>query len=132
MTRIAGLGRASPIRSATGARPAATGFRVVEDFATRSLAATGPLGGLLAVQEIAEIRIRDRAAQIAGETVLGALGGVQAAGLAGDGARALACLHDAVASMIEPDDPALQRIIGAIRLRARVELARHQPFGSAV
>ncbi|MEE3503149.1 flagellar assembly protein FliX [Acidiphilium acidophilum] len=133
MTRITGLGRISAIRNAKGtAQAVAGGFRVTEGGSALPLAATSPLGGLLAVQEVCGSQTRDRAAQLSGETVLGALGGLQAASMAGNDGQALAHLHDAVGAMIEPDDPALRRIIGAIRLRARVELARYRAIGAPV
>ncbi len=127
MTRVSGVGAATVNRTASS--PA--GKAAPPDFAIArpSAASVGSIGGvtltgLIALQEDACPQHRDRTARRGGERVLGALGTVQAATLAGDGNAALAALNDAVAAMTDPADPALRTIIGAIRLRARVELAR--------
>ncbi len=128
MTRISGLGQGLPVRSSgTAVKPGSGGF-VIRSAATvsaPSVAAVTP-AGLIALQEDDSPYVRDRAARRGGEVVLGALGRLQAASLDDDSGDALAVLNAAVGQMTEPADPILRGIIGAIRLRARVELARRE------
>lgn len=128
MTRITGLGSSTPVRSGG---PAASGGSRGFMVATGSAPEISPappvvFAGLIALQEDEGPQWRDRTARRHGDRVLGALGQVQAATLRGNAAAALAALNDAVRSMTAPADPVLTGIIGAIRLRARVELARQE------
>ncbi|MCW8307552.1 flagellar assembly protein FliX [Acidiphilium sp. PA] len=126
MTRISalsGVGAARP--GGTTARTGAPGFMLRQPAAASvgTVSAVIP-AGLIALQEDTCPQHRDRTARRGGESVLGALDAIQIATLNGDGGAALAALSDAVATMTEPADPVLRQIIGAIRLRAKVELAR--------
>jgi hypothetical protein len=126
MTRVSALSGVAPVRSGgTAGRTGSVGFTPRQP----ATASAGPVSavipaGLIALQEDTCPQHRDRSARRGGERVLGALGAIQIATLNEDGGAALAALNDAIATMTEPADPVLRQIIGAIRLRARVELAR--------
>ncbi|MHB1304877.1 MAG: flagellar assembly protein FliX [Acidiphilium sp.] len=124
MTRISTLGGVAAARNGgTAPRGTATSFApaVSRPSATATITPVG-LGALLALQDEAAAPRRDRAARRGGESVLGALARLQAAML--DDGGDLSGLREAISRMTEPADPALAAIIAAIRLRARVELAR--------
>ena len=81
--------------------------------------------GLLALQEAGPVAERDARARKRGEAVLQSLAELQLGLL--DGSFDPARLH-ILATLVtgeEASDPALAAAIAAIRLRARVELARH-------
>jgi hypothetical protein len=132
MTRVSGLAGAAASRPGSGVaggggRVAGPGFAIpAQASGSAGSITTVTLGGLIALQEDACPLHRDRAARRGGERVLEALGSIQIATLDGDGTTAIAALNDAVAAMSEPADPGLRQIIGAIRLRAKVELARNE------
>ncbi|MGA9864976.1 MAG: flagellar assembly protein FliX [Acetobacteraceae bacterium] len=107
----------------------ATAFVVRADStppgAAEPLSGVAGLSGLLALQESESVPIRDRDARRRGRDILAALGALQRGLLGGadpDGATVrLAAL------LAEPSvaaDPGLNAILSAIRLRARIELAR--------
>lgn len=124
MTRISSLGGVAAARSGgTAPRGTAASFAPTASRppATETVSPVG-LGALLALQDEAAAPRRDRAARRGGESVLGALTRLQATML--DGGGDLSGLREAIFRMTEPADPALAAIIAAIRLRARVELAR--------
>lgn len=126
VTRISALGRfKSLMASPSGVRSASPDFAVAS-APPRQAAMVSAVGltGLIALQDDDSPSRRDRAAQRGGKQALVALGQVQVALLRGDQGAAVAALGDAVGQMVEPADPALAAIIGAIRLRARIELAR--------
>ncbi|MCF3946691.1 flagellar assembly protein FliX [Acidiphilium sp. AL] len=128
MTRIASLGRFSPLAmAAPSPRPDNPDFTVTSP-PPRQAAVVTPAGltGLIALQDDESPSRRDRAAQRGARQALDALGELQAALLGGSQSTAMAALNDAVERMAEPADPALGAIIGAIRLRARIELARRR------
>ena len=116
----AGQGRA--VRGTAG------GFRLggtaAGAAATQGTAPVQPIG-LLALQEFGSTTERDARARRRGQAMLQSLSGLQLALL--DTAVDLARLR-ALAALLpgeEAADPALAEVISAIRLRARVELARH-------
>ncbi|MEO9188725.1 MAG: flagellar assembly protein FliX [Acetobacteraceae bacterium] len=92
-----------------------------------ALGASGALSGLLALQEAGGAPVRDREARRRGRDILGALTELQRAllgGLGSDGA--ITRLSALLADLPMAADPRLNAILAAIRLRARVELARRQ------
>ncbi|HEX7389221.1 MAG TPA: flagellar assembly protein FliX [Acidiphilium sp.] len=127
MTRIPPLDRPRPAATAAAAPHPGTsaGFTVTgpRPEPAGAMALTG-LAGLIAVQDDDSPARRDRNAWRSGRRTLDALGQIQAALLGDDRNTALAALGDAVGRMTDPADPALGAITAAIRLRARVELAR--------
>ncbi|MDD2876505.1 MAG: flagellar assembly protein FliX [Acidiphilium sp.] len=126
MTRISGLGLIPLARSGGAAVSGRSSGFVVPRAAPSTTGTIMPvaLSGLLALQEDDCSHLKDRAARRGGERVLDALGKIQVARLDGCDHEALAALNEAIGSMTEPSDPVLVGILGAIRLRARVELAR--------
>jgi len=120
--RVAGDGR---FRLAPGAAPGGT-HEAAAGMAAEGVAAPG----LLALQEwpvdaLAGEREqeRDRAARLHGEALLKALGEMQR-GLLRDEAPDLAGLAGLAGSVPDAADPALRAAVGAVALRARIELAR--------
>jgi hypothetical protein len=107
--------------------PAAT---TAPESASPIQAASG-LAALLATQELADPRLRDRAARRHATATLDALAALQAAllgepddgGMGGDALGRLAAL----AGQPVPADPGLAALTRAIALRAAVELARRAP-----
>ena len=86
------------------------------------------LSGLLALQEAGAEAPRDRAARRRGQDILAALAALQRALLAGEGPEdTLARLAALTADLPRALDPHLDRILAAIALRARVEMARRLP-----
>jgi hypothetical protein len=92
-------------------------------------AAVSGLAALIALQEAEAAALRDREARRRGQALLAELAAVQRAlltSVTGQPDRAslhrLAALADQVP---EAADPALAALVGAIAVRARVELARH-------
>lgn len=90
-------------------------------------AGAAALSGLLALQEAVETSAaaaaQDRAAQRHGEAVIGDLAALQLALLSGRPASAARLAAQAGAGP-QAADPRLAAVLGAIRLRAEVELAR--------
>ena len=128
MTRIAALGRSgTPAANPPHMRAGAPHFALAPPPPPQA-GAIAPLGltGLIALQDDDAPSRRDRAARHGGKHTLEALGLMQAALLGGEQASALSALSDAVDRMVEPADPTLLAIISAIRLRARIELVRHE------
>lgn len=86
--------------------------------------AAAVLSGLLALQET-DPDVRDRSARRRGQDILAALAELQRALLAGGGsADVLGRLAALTADLPRALDPRLERILAAITLRARVEMAR--------
>lgn len=111
------------------ARPTAAGFQIPQ----QADAATGPappppaspLDGVLALQEQETDAPRNRQARRHGQALIEALAALQHSLLDGSDNRAK-LEHLAMLAQTCPDaaDPALTAILGALALRARVELAR--------
>lgn len=127
MTRVSGASRVGPSGNAVRSRRAAAGHFVVSagEPLAPSLVSPVKFGGLIALQDESAPYGRDLSARREGEHALAALAVLQLALLDGTGPE-LDMLRDAVGRMTVPADPALQPLIGAIRLRARVELARYE------
>lgn len=91
-----------------------------------SLAAATPAGlaGLLALQELPDARVADRAARRHAGDMVEMLAALQRALLGGE-APDLGRLAQLAASVPQAGDPALQAAVAAVVLRARIELARH-------
>lgn len=120
---------------ATPARPGVGGFNVPTAgsepgrMAPTATLQASSLDAMLALQErygaAQHGPVRDREARRRGQGLLAALAALQAAVLAqGDPAEALAQLT-ALSSGPAADDPQLESILGAVSLRAAIELARH-------
>ena len=135
MTELGGIERMTGAPAAVRASQPSlgTGFAVpaADDTApplsVSALGASAALSGLLALQEAEGVPIRDREARRRGRDILGALTELQRAllgGLGSDGATAR--LSTLLADLPLAADPRLNAILAAIRLRARVELARRQ------
>ena len=93
--------------------------------AAAALSAAAPLDGLLLLQEMEEAPDRDRRARKHGRAVLDGLARLQAALLGGEpDPVALRTLGALLEQAPEAADPALRDMLGAITLRAEVELAR--------
>jgi hypothetical protein len=127
MTRISGLGTTGTASKSPVARRTTTN-RFTMNVGSPAVPATmAPIEvcGLLTLQDEAAPALRDRAARRDGEVILGALAALRTALL--DGGRFdPAHLRNAIGCMNKPADPALHAVLAAIRLRARVELARHE------
>jgi len=134
MTELGGIGRVAPAQPVTRTAQATSGaaFAVAaeSDAAPAVVSAlNGPaaLAGLLALQEAEATPVRDRAARRRGRDILGALTGLQRALLGDeDSAAATGRLSALLAHVPLAEDPQLNGILAAIRLRARIELARRQ------
>lgn len=134
MTGLGGIERlaGAPAPARIGQASSGAGF-AVEAGSTpppaTAPALSGPaaLSGLLALQEAEPAPVRDRDARRRGRAILAALTEMQRALLgAGDSDGTTARLMALLADMPVAEDPALNAILAAIRLRARVELARRQ------
>ena len=133
MSSVDGVGGSAP--TAASRRPAAAragGFAVVPEIEARPGAmATGAaavgLETMLALQEAADAPERDRAARRHGSAMLASLTGLQRALLrpGSDLRAALAELAELAGDLPPGADPTLAGVLAAIRLRVRVELARH-------
>lgn len=142
MARIGGIDHGSGVLPARAGVAGKTGpaFIVAGAFTetpagTEALGGTGGvalLGAMLAAQEWGDPTAQDREGRRHGRAVLDLLAELQRALLAGmglaginEGASGIAQRLAALAS-VEPAaaDPALASVLAAIRLRARVELAR--------
>lgn len=125
--RISSLSTASMVKSGTRARhgPSTTGLALPASE-TAAPPAAAPVGmiGLLALQDEDGPVRRDHAARRGGVDVLALLTRLQAASLDGPDDD-MAALREAIDRMSQPVDPGLATILSAIRLRARIELARH-------
>jgi hypothetical protein len=130
MTRVTGLRGSGPVGDSGGrAGPAAaagSSFTIKTQIQQAAAPVTPvDMTGLLSLQDEGGSVRRDRAAHRAGEQTLGSLAALQAA-LLGGARPDLEALRQIIEGMPRPADPALQAVIGAIRLRARVELARYE------
>ncbi len=100
--------------------------------AAAPMQATSGLAALLATQELADPRLRDRAARRHATATLDALAALQAALLDGEAGGAMAGQAlgrlAALAGQPAPADRALAALTRAIALRAAVELARGAPL----
>ncbi|MGH7104356.1 MAG: flagellar assembly protein FliX [Acetobacteraceae bacterium] len=131
--RLGGTGRPASVRPSRSVHGSAAGFVLPEAAATpdgaESVRETVPatlLGAMLALQEAATDRARDRVARRHGEAVLTALMALQVRLLSGPmhGGAALGHLARLVAQLPEAADPVLGVLIRDVALRAEVELAR--------
>jgi len=109
------------------------GFAVTADRVTgMATAPSGPtepacLGAVLTLQEMGDQTVQDRRARKHGQEMLALLAAVQRRLLSGeDIVAALKQLAELSDSVPRAADPGLAAIISAIRVRARVELARHR------
>ena len=124
---IKGLGRVSVPTAAgrPGAGRTAFSMGAAATAAPAKLSATAALDGLLLLQEAIDAPTRDRRARQHGRALLDALARLQLSLLGSDSdsntLRDLAALAE---SCPEAADPALTDALGAIVLRAHVELAR--------
>lgn len=136
MSTIDGVGGPGPIQSGRRSGPAARGggFSVPAGREAATEAATGSAGAspvlldaMLTLQEMDAPSERDRSARRHGQSLLVALAALQGAMLAeaaDDSGGALDRLAGLLAGMPAAADPGLAGVLAAIRLRARVELAR--------
>ncbi|MGH7160098.1 MAG: flagellar assembly protein FliX [Acetobacteraceae bacterium] len=131
--RLGGTGRTASVRPGRSMPGGAAGFVLPEARAAPdgadSIGETVPttlLGAMLALQEAAADRSRDRAARRHGEAVLTALMALQVRLLDAPAHRGAALAHLAklVAQLPQAADPALGALIRDLTLRAEVELAR--------
>jgi hypothetical protein len=125
-----GLGRMERPRRLAGGR-AAGGFTVPEDEAragaATALAPPVALGGLLGLQEGSAEPDGDVPARREAGALLAELAALQRALLSGDDpATILARLDGLLGSMPSAGSPAVLALLAAVRLRARVELARRR------
>ena len=133
MEVIRGLGALRAPSRAAGQARGVGGFRVPQARTAASSATVGlegasgaeevGLAGMLALQEMPDRDVADRAARRRGQDLLAALAAMQRAMLGlgdGDGAR----LEQLAAGVPRADDPALRDVVAAIALRARIEAAR--------
>ena len=133
MEVIRGLGALRAPSRAAGQARGVGGFCVPQARTAASSATAGVegasgaeevgLAGMLALQEMPDRDVADRAARRRGQDLLAALAAMQRAMLGlgdGDGAR----LEQLAAGVPRADDPALRDVVAAIALRARIEAAR--------
>jgi hypothetical protein len=134
-TRLRATGGAGPVAR----RPAGSAFQVEEEAGTGEPEAAGPLSGassvslsvMLAAEALDREPPRDQAARRQGHAVLAGLTTLQRALLeGGDQAAALERLTSLVADMPVAAEPRLAALLGAIVLRARVELALLERSGA--
>ncbi len=120
-------GAAVPLPGAGRAGPGATGFSVSASTVGEPAGVSAPaaLDGLLLLQEVEDAPARDRRARKHGRAMLDALARLQLALLGGDAdAEAVRCLSALARQPADAADPALREMLGAIALRAGIELAR--------
>ena len=131
MSGVGRIGGAAPL-ARVGARAGAAGggFTVRTEggaagASVRASVGIGALDGLLALQETMDAEVSDREARRHGQAMLAALAALQRALLADGGqAEALAHLAGLAAATPLAADPVLRATVGAIALRAQVELAK--------
>ena len=92
--------------------------------ATTCLLAAGAVGHSAAGATQAERELADRAAAGQGRALLGALAGLQLAGLGKGGVQARQTLADLARALPQAADPRLDEVLRAIAQRAAIELAR--------
>lgn len=130
MTEVGPIGPMMPPPAARmSVVAAATAFVVHADStppaAAEPLSGVAALSGLLALQESESVPIRDRDARRRGRDILAALAALQRGLLGGaDPDDATVRLAALLAEPLVTADPGLNAILTAIRLRARIELAR--------
>lgn len=132
MSGVGRVGGATPLaRVGARAGAAGSGFTVRPEAGAAGappvLASVGigALDGLLALQETMDAEVTDREARRHGQAMLAALAALQRALLADGGQdEALAHLAGLAATTPLAADPALRAAVGAIALRAQVELAK--------
>ena len=126
MVIIPGVAAAPPAAAARRRRLDGAGFALPEDAPAPAPAAAAalPALGLLAMQEAAGADAADRAARQQGEALVQELGALQLALLSGTPAAAGGRLASLARNPAQAADPRLAAVLGALRLRAEVELAR--------
>ncbi len=92
--------------------------------ATTCLLAADTVGHSAAGATQAERELADRAAAGQGRALLGALAGLQLAGLGKGGVQARQTLADLARALPQAADPRLDEVLRAIAQRAAIELAR--------
>lgn len=132
MTVVKGVGAGAAVAGGRPARAAAGSFRLpagaagtMGSMAGVAAAAEVGLPGMLALQEVQAEPVADREARRHGQAMLAELAALQRS-LLGAGADDLARLERLAAGGPEAEDPSLRAAVAAIRLRARIELARRE------
>ena len=116
---------AGPAGAGRGAGPSGFSVSVGANPAVAMTPGVAALDGLLLLQEVEGAPERDRRARKHGRAMLDALSRLQLGLLDADGgADALANLSALAEHCPEAADPGLRDLLGAVSLRARVELAR--------
>jgi hypothetical protein len=129
MVNVSGIGRPPPATAPRRTAAGSAGFAVSEQQAATGPAAAATaaaaLDGLLQFQEVEDAPARDRQARRHGQALLRELGELQRL-LLEDGPidESLGRLAALVETWPEAADPALAGVVGAVALRARIELAR--------
>jgi hypothetical protein len=132
MSLIDGVGRPGLPWAGRGAGASKAGFSVPSSVAagTAGAADAAPvraaaLAGMLTLQERSKETVEDRQARRRGQDLLRALSRMQRALLEdGPDQDSLQTLAGLIADLPHATDPGLHRVLQAIALRARVELAR--------
>lgn len=127
VTRAAGP---TPRRPAKGSTEAG-GFNVPDSQAQATDEAAPmvetSLDGMLALQEAQSTAVGDREARRQGQDILAELARLQRALLSGeDDSASLERLAALVENAPPAEDPRLQAVLDAVRLRARIEMARRE------
>jgi len=125
---IQGTGRIPREPTRRGSRAVAD-FRLPEAAAAESMAGAGPLAAATALdlqqaQAPDSSAARDAAVAAQSEAALEGFGALQIALLGGRGGGLDRARLADIAALPEPSDPRLAEVAAAIRLRARIELAR--------
>ncbi len=133
-------GIARPVGTPTRRPVRGSGFSVPSGAAEEAAGSSAPepaaegvsLDGMLALQEAAVLEghaetVVDRKARRHGQDILSELGRLQRALLSGEAdSQTLTRLATLVEQQPPVDDPRLRAVLEAVRLRARVELARRE------
>lgn len=132
MTQVPSIGFDPAPRASMPRRAASAGWREAaapRDEAAPAAGTDSPLSldGMLALQAGADSLERDRRARQRGAAILDDLAALQRALLGGDTSEVLAHLESLAGDAAPAADPGLSNVVAAIRLRARVELARRNP-----
>lgn len=126
---VARPGGPAPRRPAQGGEGSSFSIPDTQTEATDGAApmVEASLDGMLALQEAQSGAVSDREARRHSQDILAELAHLQRALLAGeDDSAALEHLAALVDSQPPAEDPRLQAVLEAVRLRARVELARRE------
>jgi hypothetical protein len=130
--RLDGIGGAASVprdgfKTPEGKFSVSDGATPLANKARLSTTAGIDLDSMLALQAVDEASEHDRTARKRGTAMIAALTKLQRITLADqDPSQALSALNDLTADSPAADDPGLQAILRAIKLRARVEIALRQ------